>query len=75
MNTWFRTACRKDVVVRGLKVSLLIGTILTAINQGDLILAGDLGASSAWKIPMTYLVPYLVSTYASVSAIVAESSG
>ena len=75
MNSWLRTACRKDVVGRGLKVSLLIGTILTAINQGDLILAGELGASSAWKIPMTYLVPYLVSTYASVSAILAESSG
>ena len=62
-------------MVRGFRVSLLIGTILTAINQGDLILAGDLGASNAWKIPMTYLVPYLVSTYASVSAILAESSG
>jgi hypothetical protein len=75
MNTWIRTAFRKDVVIRGLKVSLLIGTILTAINQGDLILAGALDQRSLWKIPLTYLVPYLVSTYASVSAIRSESSG
>ena len=74
MNNWFRIASRKDVVARGLKVSLLIGTILTAINQGDVILAGELDATNAWKIPLTYLVPYLVSTYASVSAILADRS-
>ena len=61
--------------MRGIKVGVVVGTILTAINQGDLILAGTLGPESAWKIPMTYLVPYLVSTYAGVSAILASESG
>ncbi len=28
-----------------------------------------------WKIPLTYLVPYCVSTYAGVSAIIAERGG
>jgi hypothetical protein len=40
-----------------------------AINQGDMILSGQLDASAAWKIPLTYLVPYCVSTYGGVSAI------
>ena len=67
MSDWLRLAFRRDIVLRSLKVALLIGTILTAINHGDLILRGALDASSAWKIPLTYLVPYFVSTYASVS--------
>ena len=43
--------------------------ILVAINQGDAILNGEFTPKLAWKVPMTYLVPYLVSTYASVSSI------
>jgi hypothetical protein len=72
MSDWLEIAMRRDVVVRGLKVGVIVGTILTAVNQGDLILAGALDASSAWKIPLTYLVPYCVSTYAGVSVIIAH---
>lgn len=64
-----KMAMRRDVFVRGVKLAGLVGTALVAINQGDLILRGTLGPEAAWKIPLTYLVPYLVSTYASVSAI------
>lgn len=69
MNSWIRIALRKDVVLRGLKVGGIVGTILVAINQGDSLLAGGLPAEALWKIPLTYCVPYCVSTYASVSAI------
>lgn len=72
MNEWLTIASSKEVVVRGLKVALIVGTILVAINQGDAILSGGLGAATVWKIPMTYLVPYCVSTYAGVSAIIAH---
>ena len=75
MNSeWFRTAVRRDVVLRGLRTSGVVGTALVAINQGDHILAGTLAAAAVWKIPLTYLVPYLVSTYASVAAIVSAAS-
>ena len=73
MSDWLKIAMRRDVVVRGLKVGVIVGTILTAVNQGDLILAGALDASSAWKILLTYLVPYCVSTYAGVSTIIAHN--
>ena len=69
MNRWLQTAIRRDVATRAVKVGVIVGTILTAINQGDLILAGDLERVSGWKILLTYLVPYSVSTYAAVSAI------
>lgn len=69
MTSWLKIALRRDVVLRGLCVGGIVGTILVAINQGDLLLAGDLPLNALWKIPLTYCVPYCVSTYASVSAI------
>lgn len=69
MKPWLKVALRKDVVLRGLRVGGIVGTILVAINQGDLLLAGNLPIDALWKIPLTYCVPYCVSTYASVSAI------
>jgi hypothetical protein len=69
MKVWLSVALRRDIVIRGLKVGVIVGTILVAINQGDMILSGQLDASAAWKIPLTYLVPYCVSTYGGVSAI------
>ena len=74
MNDWLRVATRKDVVRRGLKVGVVVGTILAVINQGNRILAGEWSMEVLLKITMTYLVPYCVSTYASVSAILAQRS-
>jgi hypothetical protein len=72
MKDWLAIAFSRRVVMRGTKVALVVGTILVAINQGDVILDGSLTAATAWKIPMTYIVPYVVSTYAAVSAIIAH---
>ncbi len=62
-------ACSEEVVKRSLKVALLVGTILAAINHGDLLFSGSVTEELFWKIPLTYCVPYAVSTYASVDAI------
>ena len=69
MKELLSIAMRRDVVLRGLKVGAIVGSILVAINQGDMILSGQLDASAAWKIPLTYFVPYCVSTYSGVCAI------
>lgn len=47
----------------------VVGTILTAINHGDAILAGQLTAERLVRIALTFLVPYAVSTTSSVAAI------
>ena len=73
MKEWLAIALQRDIVLRGLKVAALVGTILIAINQGDLILSGQLDEKAVWKIPLTYLVPYLVATYGGVSAIYASN--
>ena len=52
---------------RSLLAGLLVGTVLTALNQGDAILHGQLSSALAWKIPLTYCVPFLVATYGALS--------
>ncbi len=69
MNDWIQIAIRRDVLWRSLKVGLLVGTILTAINYGDVIANGEIVPAMWWKIPLTYCVPFSVSTYATVSAV------
>ena len=65
-----RLMLRPVAVRRALKVSLLVGTLLVAINQGDAIMAGDM--PPLWKIVLTYLVPYGVSSY-STAALLRET--
>ena len=43
-------------------IALIVGTILTAINQGDVLLAGHWPLALAWKLPMTYAVPFIVAS-------------
>lgn len=51
----------KRTVQRALKVCSIVGTILMLINQGDLIMLGHF--PPLWKILLTYMVPYCVSSY------------
>lgn len=75
IRQWIAVARRRNIVIRSAKVSALVGTILTLINQGDLLLAGDFSSTPVAKILLTYCVPYLVSTYASVSAVLDNTQG
>ena len=52
----------RPMLRRSLVVCLIVGTLLTAINQGNFILSGDFQAAMVWKIPMTYAVPFIVAT-------------
>jgi len=56
-------------VRRSLRVALVVGSLLVAINHGDHLLSGDLPPTGWLKMALTFLVPYAVSTYASVGAI------
>ncbi len=56
----------RPMLKRSLVVCVVVGTMLTAINQGNFILAGDFQAAMAWKIPMTYTVPFMVASVGSL---------
>lgn len=50
------------------KAALFVGTVLTLLNQGDALLAGaPLPTALAWKIPLTFLVPFCVTIYGAMS--------
>lgn len=55
------------MIRRALAVAGVIGTILTVINQGDLLLRGQITLVGLVKILLTYLVPFCVSVYSVVT--------
>jgi hypothetical protein len=56
----------RGIVRRSLILAAIVGTILNLINQGDALLGGT--HLVAWKIVLTYCVPYCVATYGAVTA-------
>ncbi len=69
MIEWLRIATRRDIVTRSSKVAMIVGTILIAINYGDRLIIGAILPNEWMKMMLTFCVPYCVSTYASVSAV------
>ncbi|MFB3041157.1 MAG: nitrate/nitrite transporter NrtS [Candidatus Poribacteria bacterium] len=67
MKRWLRTAMSRDVAFRALRVSILVGTILIAINYTDRLIGSQCTQIDYLKMGLTYVVPYCVSTHASVS--------
>ena len=58
------------MVIRAFKVAAVVGTLLVAINHGDVFVGG--GEINWLKIILTYLVPYAVATYAAAMQMVAK---
>lgn len=54
---------------RALRMALVVGSILVAINYGDRLLAGSLADRDLVKIALTYCVPFCVSAYSSAMAL------
>jgi len=48
---------------------MVVGAVLIAINHGDALLRGEVSAERWWKMGLTVLVPYTVSTLSSVGAL------
>jgi hypothetical protein len=51
------------LVRRSALIALIVGSVLVAINQGDALLAGRWDLALVWKVPLTYLVPFVVATW------------
>ena len=67
-DSWFKLATQPAVVRRAIKTALVVGCVLVAINHGDVLWTGDIGAGRLLQIALTFLVPYAVSTSSSVGA-------
>ena len=69
IRKWMRLCFSRDVMRRALLTAMVVGTILAGINHGDALLHGSMTPGRVSSMLLTYLVPYCVSTYSSVSAI------
>lgn len=57
----------KGIVRMSVRTALVVGTILTIINQGDVYLAGRVTHLILLKTLLTYIVPYCVATFGALS--------
>ncbi|HVB10763.1 MAG TPA: nitrate/nitrite transporter NrtS [Bacillota bacterium] len=63
-----RCALLQPPLVRnGVKVAAAVGSLLTLINQGDVLARGVITPLVLVKIVLTYMVPYAVATYGALS--------
>ena len=60
------------LLLRSIFVSIVVGSILNLINQGDALLAGR--HLDVVKLLLTFLVPFCVSTYGAYCATAALSA-
>jgi hypothetical protein len=69
MKEWFQLAFQASVVRRALRYAVIVGIILISINHLDAILRGDVTRGRIFKMALTVVVPYVVSTLSSVGAL------
>ena len=69
---WLGVARERAIVVRACKFAVVVGAVLIGINHGDALLAGDVDSVRLFKMGLTVLVPYTVSTLSSVGAVLEQ---
>ncbi|RMD64361.1 MAG: hypothetical protein D6826_02620 [Alphaproteobacteria bacterium] len=66
MPSLWQLACGDGTPRAACGVAIVVGTVLTLINHGDVIIAGHM--PDPLKVALTYAVPYVVATYGAVTA-------
>lgn len=64
MKAFFTLACSSRIAQSALRVSIVVGTILNLINQGEAILQGS--DIDIFHFLLNYLVPYCVASYSAI---------
>jgi hypothetical protein len=52
-----------------LPVALVVGTVLSAVNQGDVVAQGMAGLTVALKVVANYAIPFLTSSTGALLAV------
>jgi len=64
LRVWFA----RSTLRRTLKIAAIVGTLLSLINQGSVLFAGDATIATWVRIAMNYAVPFCVSSIGFLSA-------
>jgi hypothetical protein len=67
LRCWRHAVFYGPVFRRALQVSAVVGTILFIINQLAVVLSGMVTSLVVLRIALTYVVPFLVSTYSALN--------
>lgn len=68
--------CRqREHLRRTIRIALVVGTILTLINQADVIISGDATTVTWVKAALNYCVPFVVSNLGLLAGKRAELKG
>lgn len=61
MRDALRICFRREHLRRTVRIALVVGLVLTAINQADVIIGGDATAATWIKTGLNFCVPFVVS--------------
>lgn len=61
---WFAPRTLRKTI----KIALVVGTLLSLINQGSVIFGGDATVATWIRVGMNYIVPFCVSSIGFLSA-------
>jgi hypothetical protein len=61
VRTALRIVLQPQHLRRTLTIAAVVGTVLTAINQADVIVRGEATSTTVAKAVLNYLVPFIVS--------------
>ena len=67
-RTFLTVAIQRTTVLRAIKIALIVGLILVAVNEGSALLHGDMDMTGLASAAMNFIVPYCVSTVSTVLA-------
>jgi len=63
LKIYCEVAISSVVIRRAFSISLVVGTALNIINQGEVFFTSDMSQINVVKLLLTYIVPYCVTTY------------
>lgn len=63
-----------ESVRRAIRVALVVGPILGLINHFELLVGGEVTRVRLFKICLTFLVPFCVSSFSSATTMMARST-
>lgn len=73
-QSFLAVALNRMVVIRAFQVALIVGTVLVIINHGEKVLNLSFSGLDWFKVLLTYLVPYCVSTWSAVKTMQINTS-
>lgn len=69
-----RVVCSRPALARCIPTALIVGTLLSTINQGSVITGGDATTATWTRLVFNYLIPFTVSNIGFVSATFARAA-